>query len=165
MVKRADVACRLAQLDAHRAARVLDMAFDRARRAGDRNDGARRDRGRQFGADRDQDRIAVGGGELVGLGEDDVKRLRCGEETLDGGSLGRAQILIDHEQDAVGRRGAGRKFSEPPLVALDGAGVDQADDVARLRGIGAGGFDQDVDECGLAAERRTRDQKCAACRL
>ncbi len=61
---------------------------------------------RHLGADRNQDRVAVGGVELVGLVEHDVKRLAGGDEAGDCRHFGGAQILIDHEQHAVGRRGA-----------------------------------------------------------
>ena len=117
---------RQALLDPHRPARVLDMARPPGSAPGDRNDEPGATAAGNLARIATEDRIAVGRGELVGLGgENNVNGFDVGEETLDRGSLGRAQILIDHEKDAIGRRGAGRKFGKPPLVTLDGAGVDQ----------------------------------------
>ena len=93
---------------------------------------AGREMTRHLGADRHQDGVAIGRIELVGLVEDEVKRLAAGHEPLDGGDFRRAQILIDHEHHAVRRRGARHKRRKMPVVAVDRPGIDQAHDVARL---------------------------------
>ncbi len=120
-----------------------------------------------FAADRKHDGVAVAGGELVGLVQNDVERPAGGEEALDGGGFGGAQILIDHEQYAVGLQSAPDQRLDMPLVAVDRPGIDQAHQIAGIGRVGAASFDQHADQRALAGigrtghdQRRTRRKFC-----